>query len=118
MLPENVKKACELACGPGDCKYFVDDKPHCVIGQLAVLEGCTVQELKEFKKRVKDDGSFADGVLNLIEHEPFKTKLSKYNAEFLDKLQHYWDSDTRINNEALLEEAERLYDCVVGQASL
>lgn len=109
MLPENVKKACELACGPGDCKYVVNDEPYCVIGQLAVLEGCTVEELRAFKERVSNDGSYSDGVLALIEHEPFKTKLDKYHPHFMDLLQSFWDETIKHSNKELLSEAESLY---------
>ena len=104
MLPENVRKACELAKLPGGCTYVADGKPACVIGQLAVLEGCTVEQLSDFEQ---DNLNVA--VLFLLDEEPFKTKLAKYNSSFLDMLQMEWDSDPRLTNEKFILLAEKLY---------
>lgn len=42
---EKLNKAIDLAEEPGGCRYAIDGKPCCVIGQLAVLEGVPVSEL-------------------------------------------------------------------------
>lgn len=87
MLPENIKKACELAAEPGRCRYTNGNEPICVIGQLAVLEGCTVAELTEFQENCNGNNTASD----LVKFEPFKSKLEKYDSGMLRSIQQYWD---------------------------
>lgn len=98
MLPENIKKACELAQVPGECKYVVDEKPCCVMGQLYVLEGFDINDLKET----------SDMFCNIItDNQQLIDK--KYGQLRLYDLQCYWDDYPLKTNEELLKKAEYLF---------
>jgi len=98
-VPENIKKACELAKNPGSCKYSNEDgSPCCVIGQLYVLEGFNVSELKNENKAI-----------DYLRSENIDLLFSKYGKDRLATLQCYWDSNSYATNEQLLEKAEEIW---------
>jgi hypothetical protein len=92
MVPENIKKACELAKNPGEAMYYVDGKPSCFIAQLVEIEGLkfTLMEGKAFNGH------------NI-------PKLNKYDVERLQDLQDFWDNSEDRTNEELLNYAEELF---------
>lgn len=92
MLPENIKKACQLAKHPGQAMYYVDGEPSCFIAQLKELEGS--------KEVLKEGRSF--DAHNIVE-------LNKYGVDRLQDLQDTWDSSEEITNEELLEFAEKIW---------
>jgi len=97
-VPENIKKACELAKGPGQCKYSVGPDPYCVIGQLYTLEGFNVSELKN-----------ENTTIDYLRSENIDLLFSKYGKDRLATLQCYWDSNSYATNEQLLEKAEEIW---------
>ena len=71
---------------PGLCKYAVDKKrPCCVIGQLAFLEGVSVEELHKWD--VSKYGTIATLKWKMAEEFP----LAKYDSFLLQDLQKTWD---------------------------
>ena len=97
-VPENIKKACELAKGPGQCKYSVGPDPYCVIGQLYTLEGFDVSEFK-----------CQNTTIDHVKAENIDLLFSKYTKDRLTTLQFYWDSNNDATNEQLLEKAEEIW---------
>ena len=98
-VPENIKKACELAKNPGSCKYSnKDGSPCCVIGQLYVLEGFDVTEF-----------SCQNTTIDHVKAENIDLLFSKYTKDRLTTLQFYWDSNNDATNEQLLEKAEEIW---------
>ena len=96
MNKQNLFKAIELAVNPGECKYFSEGLPSCVIGQLFALEGIQEKDLKGF------NGNSIYYILNNIE----STSLSKYRDNYpiilLERLQDLWDRD--LDSEEDLDE--------------
>jgi hypothetical protein len=98
MLPENIKKACELAQGAGECEYVIDGKPCCVIGQLYSLEGFDISNL--------------EGNITCWHNVSLRNKDiidRKYGELKLERLQSFWDSSKNLTNEELLEAAESIF---------
>lgn len=77
---ENLKQAIKLARGAGKCDYLNNGKPYCVIAQLYVLEGGSVEDLKEW------EGCTITGIDD-------RGCLKKYPIKLLDGLQSRWDGD-------------------------
>jgi hypothetical protein len=85
MNKQNLLKAIELAVSPGECKYFNDGKPCCVVGQLFALEGAKVEEFDEC------NGVSIGYPNSKIAH--VMHYLDSYDTDLLDDLQSMWDRD-------------------------
>jgi hypothetical protein len=92
MVPENIKKACELAKDPGEGMYYNDGKPSCFIAQLVEVEGLNIH---------LGEGQTFD------QHDI--PELNKYGVETLQQLQDYWDGSKERTNKELLEYAEEFF---------
>lgn len=49
-----LRQAIDLAERPGGCQYVSDDKPCCVAGQFAFLQGISIQTMKDWQSAVID----------------------------------------------------------------
>lgn len=100
MTPEekaNLLLAIDRAEGPGECKYVVDGKPHCVAAQLCAIEGVSVEDLE------------AAGPTKIwsVDVQSIKSVVKKY--PLVEDLQSSWDHGPSCT----LEEARnRLRDMV------
>jgi hypothetical protein len=83
---EKCLKAVELAKFPGACRYVAEDgvTPLCVIAQLGVLEGVSLDAMTIWGRKAIWD-VFAFGREG---HEV----LASYDERFLTKLQKLWDT--------------------------
>ena len=82
MIPENIKKACELAKDPGSCKYTDGEKPLCVIAQLYVLEGGDVKDMLDW----------GTTVIRRVEYNSIlENMFDKYGLNNLVEMQYIWD---------------------------
>ena len=101
---EKINKAIELAQEPGACKYMVDGKPCCVIGQLAALEGvpAVVLDRTEFT------------VSALIKRNQLP-EFASYPREFLYLLQRKWDCSKSIPIENARAEMHKFLDLSIGE---
>ena len=100
MLPENIKKACQLAKNPNGCRYVENNEPCCVIAQLYVLDGGDIEKLK------RCDNIQYNCITSLLQDDLLELDYPEY---FLSQLQNKWDSRDICNNEELLEFAEKLW---------
>ena len=97
----NLRRAIRNARGPAQCMYVFNGKPWCVIGQLASLEGVTVESLSEWV-----------GFIELIDDSAAKSLLDRYGTDLLSNLQGIWDDDDetaatkRFEMRELVNEAE------------
>jgi len=105
MNKENLFKAIELAVNPGQCQYFSDGKPSCVIGQLFALEGTQENELKEF------NGNSIYYLLNYAECSTLLKYKDNYPIMLLDRLQDLWDNNLD-SEEDLDERKQRMVELV------
>lgn len=104
-LKENLYKAIDLAQGSGDCLYVCNERPHCVIAQLAFIEGISIEEMKTWSR---NSCNVTIGIHEVLESKELKN-LSKYNWSLLVKLQNIWDM--RIASEDNLKgEMKRVVD--------
>ena len=87
MNKQNLLKAIELAENPGECKYFSDGKPSCVVGQLFALEGTKEEELKGF------NGNSIYYLLNISECTTLSKYQDNYPIRLLERLQDLWDGE-------------------------
>ncbi len=78
-----LHKAIDSATRPGICRYRAERQPACVIGQLAVLEGISVDTLRKW-----DDDEYP-GIGELITATP--GLFSEYPINLLIRLQKRWD---------------------------
>lgn len=102
--------AIDAAKGPGECQYVIDGQPGCVIGQLAVACGVTVDDMARFDA----DGSESDGSAQRVEAilgHPLVTPLRRFPDTLLRELQRAWDrndghseASRRIRMHTLVEE--------------
>lgn len=83
---KNLYQAIELAPSTSTCRYttFVGGqlKPHCIIGQLAFLEGVELKELQYWKHI---GGMYVDHGLS--------PNMSAYGYKLLVSLQSHWDAN-------------------------
>lgn len=79
----NLIKAIELATHELTGHYVVDNKPACVIGQLAFIEGTSVEELIKW-----DIGNGEDTTIDIYHKE---SSLKEYPRALLRRLQKMWD---------------------------
>lgn len=103
MNKQNLLKAIELAENPGECEYFSEGKPSCVVGQLFVLEGAKEEEI-----RYCNDKAISN-VLNMSDH--LTKYLDDYPVDLLELLQDNWDSCLSID-EKLSDRKNRLVELV------
>ncbi len=97
MLTEKQKqelhKAIEKAKQPGACRYASEAvaSPLCVVGQLAHMQGVSVETLRKWDKHigVKVQGP---GISELVEAAmPGTEKLEGFPVDLLERLQSKWD---------------------------
>jgi hypothetical protein len=88
MNKQNLLKAIELAENPGECKYFSDGKPSCVVGQLFALEGAKSEEFNGIIN-TKPIGTIHENK----EFAKVKHYLYGYSTDILDDLQSMWDNN-------------------------
>lgn len=95
-----LQTAINKAENPGGCRYAVDERPSCVIAQLYILEGGSVDTLKYW-------GSTVIGCVLEQEHPP---ELAKYPKWLLQKLQYLWDvgvADAEYKREIMRDEVAK-----------
>lgn len=100
---EKVNKAIELAQEPGACKYMVDGKPCCVIGQLAALEGVPANVL---------DTELTVSALIKLNKLP---EFASYPRELLFLLQRKWDCSKSIPIEKARANMRDFLDLSIGE---
>jgi hypothetical protein len=99
---QNLNLAIRKACGPGACVYINGkDKPSCVIGQLAVLEGYSVETIKSWMDR---------GLWGMRAYDQMPKKFNKYDSQLLIALQDEWDSSRMFSSAN--ERRSRMYAMV------
>ena len=81
---EKLLKAIELATEFGNCTYVKKSEPCCVIAQLFVLEGGTIEDMIDW------DVYTVNRLFGL--NDKIVTVLSKYPLSLLNTLQACWDS--------------------------
>ena len=79
---DKLNKAIELAREPGSCQYVTDGEPCCVIAQLYILEGGTVDELRQWRSTV----------ISHVLYEVNPPQLASYPKDLLADLQYTWDA--------------------------
>lgn len=95
-----LQTAIDKAENPGECRYVVDGRPSCVIAQLYILEGGSVDTLEWWQSTV----------IGCILEEQRPPELARYPKGLLQNLQYLWDigltnADTR--REAMREEVAK-----------
>jgi hypothetical protein len=89
---QKVLKAIQLAKKPGKCQYIDNDKPCCVVAQLASLEGYSVSHLKTWDYPVKvGEGANSSSIHAVFSDGKGKTLRKKYDSKLLQELQRLWD---------------------------
>lgn len=89
MDKTNLYKALSLAKNPGNCKYVQDGKPCCIIAQLFVLEGGTVEEMGE-------ENYPEWSTIRRVYHDQAPPQLTKYPLELLVAMQSNWDRENGV----------------------
>lgn len=95
-----LQTAIDKAKNPGKCRYVVDGRPSCVIAQLYILEGGSVDTL----------GKWRSTVIGCILEEQRPPKLAHYPKGLLQNLQYLWDvgvNDADTRREAMREEVAK-----------
>ncbi len=105
---EKLRKAISQAQKFGGCKYVSEDKPCCVIAQLATLEGVPLEKLREW------DEANSQSVLAIQPEE-----LASYSFSRLSQIQNFWDGIGTVNEpmETRIDHARELMLAVVEEAS-
>ncbi len=112
-LRTNLLLAIAKARGPCECRYVLgDSKPGCVIGQLARIEGVSLDELRVW------DRSARATITDVVEKRPrAKALASKYGLSLLSRLQEKWDTagvwdrgTTRVTTRRAREKMVKLVD--------
>lgn len=86
MDKTNLYKALALAKNPGNCLYVERGQPCCIIAQLYVLEGGTVEEME-------GGGKFKEwSTIRRVYIDRAPTQLTKYPMNLLIAMQANWDS--------------------------
>lgn len=91
---EMLHKAIDLAHSPGRCKYVGDDnKPQCIIGQLAFMCGVSVDEMKNWKVEYSNITGTYDAVYHGMRMGslPVNEKLLSFPESLLSSIQSTWD---------------------------
>lgn len=92
---KKLYRAIAAAKHAGACEYISNNKPCCVIGQLAYIEGITVPEMKKWG---------AEGFqLVRYDYRQVVKPLLAYPYRLLDRIQGEWD----YNNGNTIDEPER-----------
>ena len=110
MNKQNLLKAIELAEDPGQCKYFSEGLPSCVVGQLFVIEGAKEEEFASI------EGLNTKSICDLNKAKQFQTVkhyLSQYSRDLLNVLQCCWDRDLEPN-ESLSDRKNKLVELVIN----
>lgn len=76
-----LQTAIDKAENPGECRYVVDGRPSCVIAQLYILEGGSVDTLEEWGATV----------IGCVLNERHPAELAHYPKTLLQSLQYLWD---------------------------
>lgn len=79
---KNLNLAIDRARGPGACSYVIDDEPGCVIGQLAAIEGVSVNQLNTWGTQT---------VKYLCDKNELPEPLTRYPNVLLRQVQKVWD---------------------------
>lgn len=111
MNKENLKRAIELAKGPGQCRYLdTADEPQCVVAQLAVLEGINLKQIikDESLRRTQrldecDDEVAPANKASLFTIDALVEEFGNrgYSITLLTALQDAWDTSSILDVEAI-----------------
>ncbi len=86
---EKLHASIDAARLPGSCRYLSGDKPACVIGQLAVLEGISETVISQW------DGVGTGVVFSVRDVSEVHPVFSEYPIEMLEDLQQIWDTGSQ-----------------------
>lgn len=90
MDKTNLYKALELARNPGNCLYVERGQPCCIIAQLFVLEGGTVEEMES-------RGDYKEwSTVRRVYLDKAPPQLTKYPLELLVAMQSNWDRENGV----------------------
>ena len=95
-----LQTAIDKAENPGACCYVVNGRPSCVIAQLYILEGGSVDTLKEWGATV----------IGCVLNERHPAELAHYPKGLLQNLQYLWDigvDDAESRREAMRKEVAK-----------
>lgn len=97
-----LQTAIDKAENPGARRYVVDGRPSCVIAQLYILEGGSVDTLEWWQ--------WQSTVIGCILEEQRPPELVHYPEGLLQNLQYLWDvgvADADTRREAMREEVAK-----------
>ena len=91
---DNLLKALELAEGQGHCAYTQNQKtePKCIIGQLFILEGGSMKDLKNAYGNIRSSYQSLKPVQKVL--------FKKYDKVLLQQIQSAWDESLFPPNKA------------------
>jgi hypothetical protein len=111
-LKENLLKAIDAAILPGEVVYIYEDKPCCVIAQLATIEGITVDTMKKWDvAHMFNKIEQSEEIGQLLQSKARGTgPLKKYPIDLLEKVQGIWDRPTADNEDEIREQAKQVVE--------
>lgn len=98
-----LQTAIDKAETPGACRYVVDGRPSCVIAQLYILEGGSVDTLEEWGATV----------IGCVLDEWHPAEFAHYPKGLLQNLQYLWDTgmdDAECRREVMRKEVKDFYN--------